>query len=96
MQRRLPVRRCVLLLIAVIAVTTLSLSALRSRGAAVSRFDFLEHALHSGAAGGFHESHQDGTGGWLTRWFNPVASHLPRQASQTTFTTITVSGLHLF
>jgi len=69
MQRRLPVRRCVLLLIAVIAVTTLSLSALRSRGAAVSRFDFLEHALHSGAAGGFHESHQDGTGGWLTRWF---------------------------
>lgn len=73
MQRRLPVRRCVLLLVLLIAIITLSLSALRSRGADVARFDFLEHALHSG--GGFHESHYDGTGGWLTRWFaNPSQS----------------------
>ena len=67
MQRRLPVRRCVLPLIALAAIITLSFSALRSRGADVSRFDFLEHALRSG--GGFHESHHDGTGGWVTRWF---------------------------
>jgi hypothetical protein len=67
MQLRLPVRRCVLLLLALIAIASLSLSALRARGAVVSRFDFLEHALHP--AGGFHESHHDGTGGWLTRWF---------------------------
>ena len=67
MQKRQPSRRCVVLLVAFVVTICLCFSALKSRGTDVSRFEFFEHALHSG--GGFHESHHDGTGGWLTRWF---------------------------
>src|ERR1700737_230958 len=69
MQMRFSIRKCVILIGACVFVITLCLYAVQSPGRNVPRFEFLEHALHS--AGGFSETHNDGTGGWLTLWFPP-------------------------
>lgn len=68
LQMRLSIRKCVTLVAALIIVT-LCFYAFQSRRAEVSsHFEFLGHALpHAG--GRFHDAHDDGTGGWLTRWF---------------------------
>jgi hypothetical protein len=66
---RLSVRKYVAigLLVASIVLITFCFQGLKSR-ASVPHFEFLEHALHSGVVG-FRETHDDSTGGWLTRWF---------------------------
>lgn len=69
MRIRLSVRRCVTLVAALIALVTFGMYALRSSGHEGSHFDFIEHAIHKAGRGGFYETHNDGTGGWLTRWF---------------------------
>jgi hypothetical protein len=65
---RISARKCIGfgLLVASFIVITLCFQGLKSR-ASVPRFEFLEHALHTGT--GFRENHDDSTGGWLTRWF---------------------------
>src|SRR5271170_2980803 len=73
-QMRFTTRRCVTLVLAFIFIVTLSLYTFQSRvETAVSTFEFLENALHH-TGGRFHEAHDDGTGGWLTRWFTPTTS----------------------
>ena len=58
-----------------IFIVTLSHYAFQSRvDTAVTSFEFVEHALYQ-TSGQFHEAHDDGTGGWLTRWFTPTTSH---------------------
>jgi hypothetical protein len=64
---RLSIRKCVTLIAGIVLFSTLCFYALQSSGGKISRFEFLEHALHTG--GGFSEADKDGTGGWLTRWF---------------------------
>lgn len=66
---RLSIRKCVTLIVAFMIMTSLCFYAFQSRAAEVSvHFEFLGHALpHTG--GRFYDAHDDGTGGWLTRWF---------------------------
>lgn len=73
-QMRFSKRKCVTLVVVCVALATLSLYAFQSRvDTAGTHFEFLEHALpHTG--GRFHEADDDGTGGWLTRWFTPTTS----------------------
>jgi hypothetical protein len=66
---RLSIRRCVNFLAAAIGTLMLCIYALRTRVTNVaSKFEFLEHALYS-SGGRLYEVQDDGTGGWLTRWF---------------------------
>jgi len=75
MQLRISTRRCVTLVVALTVIVTLCFYAFPARvDTAVARFEFLEHALHHTGGGRFHEAHDDGTGGWLTRWFVPTTS----------------------
>ena len=72
---RFSTRRCVTLVVAFILIATLSFYVFQSRvDSAVASLEFLEHALHP-TGGRFHEAHDDGTGGWLTRWFTSTTSH---------------------
>src|SRR5579859_2379050 len=70
MQMRLSARRRSFfsLLAALVVLGTFGVLALRLSKVPTPRFEFLEHALHH-TSGAFHETHNDGTGGWLTRWF---------------------------
>ena len=68
------IRKCVFLAVTLTITLGLSFYALQSHGVtSVSHFEFLEHALHH-TGGTFNEAHEDGTGGWLTRWFR-IPSH---------------------
>jgi|SRR5271170_618843 len=102
-QMRLSTRRCVTLVVAFILIVTLSLYAFQSRvDTAVASFEFLEQALHH-TGGRFHEAHDDGTGGWLTRWFTPTTSrarfpgnsqHRPKSAPRCPVYTYIDTNLH--
>lgn len=83
---RLSIRKCVTLVAALITTVSLFFYAFQSRGAKVSsHFEFLGHALpHTGER--FYEDHDDGTGGWLTRWFKtpskaPFLGNTPYQST---------------
>jgi hypothetical protein len=80
-------KKIVTLFSAVVTIGILCLYVFQPNGTNVSHFDFLEHALHR-SRGGFQESHHDGTGGWLTRWFTTssqlrFSSGTTRQSSPT-------------
>jgi hypothetical protein len=87
LQMRLSIRKCVILVAAFILLITLCFYALQSPRVNASRLEFLEHAKHAlHSSGGFRESHNDGTGGWLTRWFAtnsqaPFLGNIQTQAS---------------
>ena len=65
---RFSFRRCIPLVSICLATLALCFYALQPRVSSGPRFDFLENAFHR-SSGGFYEFHDDGTGGWLTRWF---------------------------
>ena len=83
---RLSIRKCVTLVVAFVTTASVCFYAFQSRGGKVSsHFEFLGHALpHTGER--FHETHDDGTGGWLTRWFKtqsraPFLGNTPYQST---------------
>jgi hypothetical protein len=65
---RLSIRRCIPLFSICLSTLLLCFYALQPRVSSITRFEFLENAFHR-TSGGFYEFHEDGTGGWLTRWF---------------------------
>lgn len=74
-QLRFSTRRCVILVVALVVIVTLCFFTFPTRvDTAVASFEFLEHALHHTGGERFHEAHDDGTGGWLTRWFIQTTS----------------------
>jgi hypothetical protein len=68
MQIPLSRRKCSSLFFIGIGVFVVCFITLQSRGHSVPRLDFLDYAIHTGTER-FQAFHQDGTGGWLTKWF---------------------------